>query len=146
MKRAIAIAYAFLSVLSLWCLLYAIPTYIQSIPEDGIEPGMLPRALCGLILILSVPMFFKTVLTPDAGEPSPLQWRQVISVVRNTAALVAVMPLLHYLGFIPGGIVAVLLLQLSVGQRNLVCLATVSVVMPVATYLLLWIVLRVPLP
>ncbi len=146
MKKTFIATYAVLVTMSLFFIFYAIPKYTRSIPADGVEPDLLPLALCWLLLFLSGLMLIKTLLNKDDGQPSPLQGGQLLTVGRNTVALMLVMPLMHYLGFILGGIISMIMLQLSVGQRNVISIGVVSITVPVGTYWIIWHILHVPLP
>ena len=56
------------------------------------------------------------------------------------------MPAMHYLGFIPAGVLFLLVIQLSCGQRHPVPLVLVAVLPVVLVYLLMRYVLSVPMP
>ena len=146
-KRDI-ISYGFVFLFSLAMLLYVIPTFSPEYPGYGVPATLVPNIACGSMLFLALTGLAKTFVKSrrdGAGETISFSIRWLHLAMLFLPCLL-LMPAMHHLGFIPSGIVFLLLLQWICGQRAWISLALVSVLPVVLVYVIMRYGLGVPMP
>lgn len=141
-----ATSYAFVALCSGALLLWIIPAFSPEYPGYGAPPTLVPNVAACLMLVLALLGLTQTALRykHDAGNTADgVRWRHLFTFFVPCGLM---MPAMHYLGFIPAGLLFMLVIQIACGQRRIVPLALVAALPVLAVYLLMRFVLGVPMP
>ncbi|MBU4344936.1 MAG: tripartite tricarboxylate transporter TctB family protein [Proteobacteria bacterium] len=119
-------------------LIWVIPTFTPPYPGYGVSSALLPNVAFGTILALSLLSLgynifshFKAKSTnPEAGQSGDIRPEDRVHL-RHLACFmipcILLMPAMKWMGFIPGGLLFMLLIQYLCGQRKPVTLVLVAV-------------------
>ena len=146
MRRAVFLTYLFFSALSLAGIFWLIPGNTPEYSGYGMPPGALPYTLCGVMLVFSIPILVRTLRRQDDGPPNPLPLKKWLHLGAFSTVMFATMPLMQWLGFLPGAMIILGILQALCGQRNLPRLVIVSVTVSVVLWACMRYMLNVPMP
>lgn len=142
---------------SLVFLLWLIPAYTPEYPGYGVRGSLVPNLVVGLILVLSVLSLVRNILAylsakPTSPEESQLGDNSQVDRVhlwhlaRFVIPGLLLMPAMQWVGFIPAGVVFMLVLQYFCGQRKPVQAVLVAVVPVCIIYVAMRYGLGVPMP
>ncbi len=156
MRKAVFYTYFSVFLFSILCMVWLIPAYCPPFSGFGMPPSALPYTLCVIMIIFSIPIMLRTYLgrksifrkdsVDEDKRPNPLTLPNWVHLVLFSAVFFATMPLMQLIGFIPGGIVVLVMLQLLCGNLNPVRIAMVSVCTTVIVWLCMTYILAVPMP
>ncbi|MDF1590707.1 MAG: tripartite tricarboxylate transporter TctB family protein [Desulfobacterales bacterium] len=124
---------------SLVFLLWVIPTFTPPYPGYGVSSALLPHVAFGSILALSLLSLglnffshFKSKPTKSkAGQSGDIPLAERVYLWRLVCFMIPcilLMPAMNWIGFIPAGLVFMLLIQYLCGQRRPVTMAIVAAV------------------
>ncbi len=151
------IIYGGIALFSLIFLLWVIPAYSPPYPGYGVSAALVPSVTVGIMLVLSLLSLGRNlwsgrveVAKIDEQRPSSDGYREdrvhLWHLARFMFPSALLMPAMNWLGFIPAGLVFMLLIQYLCGQRKPVA----AVVTAVASVFILYAVMRyglgVPMP
>jgi len=143
---------------SLVFLIWVIPTFTPPYPGYGVSSALLPNIAFGSILALSLMSLganafshFKVkAKSPEAGqsaEDTPSGDRvHLLHLASFMIPCILLMPVMKWLGFIPGGLLFMLLTQYLCGQRKPVTMVLVAVCTVGSIYAAMRYGLSVPMP
>lgn len=148
--------YGFIAVASVLFLAWIIPAQTPPYPGYGVPSDVMPNVAVGMMLALSLLGLLRNVLEYQrdkkkgqlASSPlvNPDNKVHLLNLVRFLVPCVLLMPAMRWLGFIPVGLVFMLLLQYYCGQRKPVTMALVAVCTIGAMYAIMRYGLSVPMP
>ena len=144
MKKVMLATYALMFVLSIALLAWIIPNNTED-SGWGLSPALLPNALAIVMLVTSAMLLWQTARSGNA-DPSPIKIRHLLRLGAYAVILFGTFPLMTVIGFLPGGILAMLGFQLLCGQRSIKWLIGLSVALPGVVWLLMLYVLQIPMP
>jgi len=131
-------------------LLWIIPTYTPTYPGYGVSAALLPNVVVSIILLLSLISlgvnFFSRQKTgqheeiPD--ENKVYLWHLLMFMI----PCILLFPAIKLIGFLPSGLMFMLLIQYLCGQRKPVTLILVSVCSVGFMYALMRYGLKIPMP
>jgi len=142
---------------SLVFLLWVIPTFTPPYPGYGVSSALLPDVAFGSILALSLLSLglnifshFKSKSTkPEAGQSGDVPsggrvhlWHLVCFMI----PCILLMPAMKWIGFIPGGLLFMLLIQYLCGQRRPVTMAIAAAGTVGFLYAVMRYGLSIPMP
>lgn len=118
-------------------LLWIIPAYTPPYPGYGVSAALLPNVMVGFILTLSVLALARNILSYFFAKPAgPTENRSghnnqadrvhLWHLARFMIPCVLLMPAMRWIGFIPAGVVFMLVIQYFCGQRKPVPAALVA--------------------
>lgn len=135
MRKVLMLSYAFLFLLSIALLFWLIPNFTPPSSGYGIPASALPNLLASVMLICSAFLLVQTAMGKgDCNGPNPLPLPIWVHMAKYFTVLFLAFPLMSYIGFIPGSIILLATLQYFAGQRNLMLIIVISVVVSVLTY------------
>ncbi len=137
-------AYAFLALFGLILLVWIIPANTEE-TGYGLSPALLPYALAFLILFTSLILLWQTWRTRNMGRSTILP-RHLIRLAAFSVIFFGAFPLMELVGFLPGAMITLLLLQLMCGQRKLPWLFGIAVGLSLAVWAAMVYVMQIPLP
>lgn len=144
MKKVMMATYALMLVLSIALLAWIIPNNTED-SGWGLSPALLPNGLALVMLVTSAMLLWETAHS-DNSAPSSIKARHLLRLAAYSVILFGTFPLMTVIGFLPGGILAMLGFQLLCGQRDIKWLAGLSIGLPGVVWLLMVYVLQVPMP
>lgn len=163
MRKRENLTYGGIALGSVVFLLWIIPAYTPPYPGYGVSAALLPNVAVGIILVLSVLALLRNVLShssakslnseesqfpeeDQSGDNSQEGRVHLWHLARFFIPCFLVLPAMKWVGFIPAGLVFVLVIQYLCGQRKLVP----TVLVPVGTVGIMYVALRyglsVPMP
>ncbi len=162
-KQRDNLIYGGIALGSLVFLLWVIPAYTPPYPGYGVSSALVPNVAMGIILLLSVVSLIKNfaahlkvkAITTQRAKHSQGDQAEVVDPEKRVHLLhlakfmipsVFLMPGIQLVGFIPAGIVFMLIIQLLCGQRKPLPLVLVSVITVVTLYAVMTYGLSVPMP
>lgn len=153
-RRRDNLIYSCIAVGSVVFLLWIIPAYTPPYPGYGVSASLLPNVVVGTILMLSVLALVRNLLAkptnPEksrSGDTSPVDNRvHLWHLARFMLPCVLLLPAMEWVGFIPAGLVFVLVLQYLCGQRKPVPAVLVAVGLVGIFYVAMRYGLGVPMP
>lgn len=136
------LVYGGIALGSVLFLVWLIPAFTPEYPGYGVPAELMPNVAVGAILALSVLSLVRNLLLhraekkrdPTIAEQIPEDDRvHLVHLVTFMVLCVLLMPAMQWIGFIPAGIVFMLIIQFLCGQRKPVAavvtaLATVGIV------------------
>jgi len=148
-----------ISLGSVFSLLWVIPTYTPPYPGYGVSSALLPNLVFGIILALSVLSLGSNIFShyraksSDSEKDLPIEeenrskdkvhlWHLASFII----PCILLMPAMQWMGFIPAGLLFMLLIQFLCGQRKLFTMGIVAVCTVGAMYLAMRYGLGVPMP
>jgi len=155
--------FIFIALGSVIFLKWVIPAYTPPYPGYGVKASLLPNIAVSIILIISIIVLITNLLTyilkkevpaedaeyPDENESGGSVQTGKINLLHLAKFLIPsalLMPAMQWMGFIPAGIIFMLVIQYFCGRREPVA----AVVVAVATVLLIYTAMRygfgVPMP
>ena len=144
------LAYSVVIVVSIVMLAWVIPTWSPEYPGYGVPATLVPDASCALMLLLAALGLSKevwTLLRDKTNNKKPqiagCQW---LHLIRSIVPGLLILPAAHVVGFIPAGIIFLLIIQFFCGQRKAVPMILVSLVPVLAIYAVARFGLNVPMP
>ncbi|RJQ59695.1 MAG: tripartite tricarboxylate transporter TctB family protein [Desulfobacteraceae bacterium] len=137
MTRKDNLIYGSIAFGSVVFLLWIIPAYTPPYPGYGVSASLLPNVTVGFILVLSVLALARNFLPYLLSKPvipaeSPSEHSSEANrvnlwhLVRFMLPCVLLMPAMTWIGFIPAGVVFMLVIQYLCGQRKPVTMAIVA--------------------
>ena len=120
------LAYSVVIVVSIVMLAWVIPTWSPEYPGYGVPATLVPDASCALMLLLAALGLSKEV------------WTLLRDKTNNKKP--------HVVGFIPAGIIFLLIIQFFCGQRKAAPMILVSLIPVLAIYAVARFGLNVPMP
>ncbi len=144
MKKCLLFIYLLTAAFGLSLLAWLIPANTE-VSGYGLSPALLPNIIAATMLVTSVILFCKTV-RGCTDAPSPVTSKQLLHLILFTCVFLGTFPLMGVIGFLPGGILSMALLQILCGQRDPVWLLSLSLALPGIFYLAIKTVIQVPLP
>jgi len=144
-----------ISLGSLFFLAWVIPNYTPAYPGYGVSAALLPNVAVGIILALSVLSLVRLLLDVRSQRVKGILQSEEIKEVDRVHLLhlasfmvpcILLMPAMKWIGFLPAGILFMLLIQFLCGQRKLVAAVLTSVGTVGIIYLAMVYGLGVPLP
>ena len=138
-------------------LLWIIPAYTPPYPGYGVSASLLPNVVVGIILALSVLSLARNMAAylsakskkPEESESGDTSQEGRVHL-RHLASFmipgVLLMPAMQWAGFIPAGLVFMLVIQYLCGQRKPVPAALTAVGMVGILYVAMRYGLGVPMP
>lgn len=145
MRKAILFTYLFFILLSIIGIFWIIPEYTPEFSGFGMPPAALPYILCVIIFLFSIPVLLRTFRTQN-DAPNPLSLRRWLHLLVFGAVLFCTMPVLHFIGFIPGATIILAILQILCGQRNILIMLGYSFGFACFLWACMTWVLHVPMP
>jgi len=122
----------------------------QSSPGDefGMPPALLPTVAMIIITVLAFVQFLKTLVArkreaDNSVDVSPRNW---LNLLIYAVLLFLSLGAMKFLGFIPGGIFAIVAFSLLMGNRNPFTIALMSIPPPLIVFLALRYGLKIPMP
>lgn len=155
MQKTLVAAYGFLLCFGVALLAWIIPAFTPPPSGYGISPAALPELLAATIVALTAWLLIGTLRASRRAGASggrarpdlaPLGARQLLHLAKFAVALFGAFPLMELVGFFPGSVVVLVLLQFLCGQRRLVPMLAVAAIMAGLVYAAVRYVLNVPLP
>ena len=140
---------------SLVFLVWVIPTFTPPYPGYGVSSALLPNVAFGLIFALAVLSLFYSLLayrsekTREPAVPEMLPENEKVHLFhlfRFMIPCVLLMPVMKWVGFIPGGLLFMFLIQYLCGQRKPVTMVIVAVCSVGGMYAAMRYGLGVPMP
>jgi len=142
---------------SLVFLIWVIPTFTPPYPGYGVSSALLPNVAFGIILALSLLSLgynifshFKAKSTnPEAGQSGNIRSEDRVHLWHLASFMIPcilLMPAMKSMGFIPAGLLFMLLMQYLCGQRKPVTMALVAVCTVGLIYAAMRYGLSVPMP
>jgi hypothetical protein len=144
---------------SLFFLLWVIPTFTPAYPGYGVSSALLPNAVVGIILALSVLQLVMGLVSQHKAKSSDADKDQLEDgeipsgdkiylwhFASFMIPCILLFPALKFLTFIPGAFLFLALIQYLCGQRNIRTLVIVSACTTAVIYLAMVYGLGVPLP
>ncbi len=144
MKKLLVMAYAFLALLGAVLLIWVIPANTED-SGYGLSPALLPNLLAGLILLTSLVLLGQTLRSGNCN-PSSINARHMLRLAAFCAIMFGAFPLMHAIGFFPGAVVTLVLLQLMCGQTSIPWLLGISLGLSGIVYLAMVYLFKVPMP
>lgn len=155
--------YGFLALGSIVFLLWVIPAYAPPYPGYGVSARLVPNVAVGIILLLSVLVLVRNLAVYLRAKSTESQEIQAVKEEKSEEQIQAdkvrllhlfrflipsalLMPAIQWLGFIPAGILFMLVIQYICGQRKPLPLVLVSVITVGVLYSLMTYLLSVPMP
>jgi hypothetical protein len=146
-----------IAVGSMFVLFWVIPTFTPPYPGYGVSSALLPNLAFGIILALSLLSLGLNISTqlrskspnPAEGQPEDIRPEDRVHLLHLAAFMVPcilLMPAMKYLGFIPGGLLFMLLIQYLCGQRKPLTMAIVAAGAVGIVYAAMRYGLSVPMP
>lgn len=142
---------------SLVFLLWVIPTFTPPYPGYGVSSALLPSLAFGLILVLAVLSLLynlfihlaaqkKGLDPPGAEEITENEQVHLLHLIKFMVPCVLLMPAMRWIGFIPGGLLFMFLIQYFCGQRKPTTMIIVAVCSVGGMYAAMRYGLGVPMP
>lgn len=144
MKKMLMVAYAVLALFGFVLLVWIIPANTED-AGYGLSPALLPNVLATLILLLSLILLWQTWRSCNIEAPTILP-RHMLRLAAFSVILFGAFPLMECIGFFPGAVVTLLLLQLMCGQKSIPWLVGVSLGLSGVVWAAMVYVMQVPLP
>ena len=146
-----------IALASLVILLWVIPTFTPPYPGYGVSSALLPNLAFGIILVLSLLSLGHGIITrfkakttnPHRDSPGEIHPKDRVHLGHLVSFMIPcflLMPAMKWMGFIPGGLLFMLIIQYICGQRKPVTLIIVAVCSVGAVYAAMRYGLRVPMP
>lgn len=145
MKKAEMIFYLFWLFFAILGIFVLIPQYVPEYSDGGISPRTLPYIWSSVILFCAIIVVLRLYKQTDQ-RINPLPLKKWLHLFSYGIVMFLAFPLMKLISFIPASIIALGILQLFAGQRNILILLLVSVVTTGCVYVLMRFVLSVPLP
>ncbi len=133
-----------MAVLGIVLLAWIIPANTEE-SGYGLSPDLLPNLLATVLLVTALFLLGNTVRN-CTDEASPITSRHLIRLAAFTVIFLGTFPLMSVIGFLPGGAVSMLLIQLMCGQKDPRWLIGLSLALPGIFYAAMKTFLQVPLP
>lgn len=136
------------AVLFAYLLLVVIPNQIRtpaSIANIVMSPAFWPAAIAVLAIVLGLALAAKAFITgsaDDDGESSPTTWRSLASI----GIMIGYYLLLEPLGIVLASVIAMPALSALFGERRVVMLAPIALLLPVGLYFFFTEVAHIPMP
>jgi hypothetical protein len=147
------LVYIFIALGSVLFLLWLIPEYTPAYPGYGVPGSLVPNVVVGTILVLSVLGLIlnlikkPTIIDGSQSDQVPQQDKvHLLHLVRFMLPCILLMPAMQWIGFIPAGILFLIIIQLLCGQRKPVKTALVAIIPVFILYLAMRYGLSVPMP
>jgi len=150
------LAYALIVLASIVFLLWVIPANTPPYPGYGVPTSLVPNVAVGIILVLAAMGLLRNIFAAKALHKSgtkvegrvckPADKIHWLHLLRFMVPCALLMPAMVYGGFIPAGVVFMLVLQYFCGQRKPVLMALVGVIPVFVVYAAMRWVLGVPMP
>lgn len=142
---------------SVFFLAWVIPTFTPPYPGYGVSSALLPNVAFGSILVLSLLSLgynifshFKAKLTnPEAGQSEDIRSEDRVYLWHLASFMIPcilLMPTMKWMGFIPSGLLFMLLMQYLCGQRKPVTAVLVAICSVGLMYAAMRYGLSVPMP
>jgi hypothetical protein len=142
---------------SLVFLIWIIPTFTPPYPGYGVSSALLPNMAFGIILALSLLSLGHNIFShyrakstnSEEGQPGDIRPEDRVHLWHLTCFMipcVLLMPAMQWVGFIPGGLLFMLLIQYLCGQRKPVALVLVAVLTVGLMYAAMRYGLGIPMP
>lgn len=145
---------------SLVFLIWVIPTFTPPYPGYGVSSALLPDVVMSIILVLSLLSLVRNLLEyrkEKRDEPATLEENRpgdipeedrvhLWHLARFMIPCILLMPAMRWMGFIPGGLLFMLLIQYLCGQRKPFTMALVAVGTVGLVYAAMRYGLKVPMP
>lgn len=162
-KQRDNLIYGGIALGSLVFLLWVIPAHTPPYPGYGVSAAVVPNVAMGMILLLSVVALIKNyvahlkakAITTQEAKHSQVDQAEVVDPDKRVNLLhlakfiipsALLMPAIQLIGFIPAGILFMLVIQFLCGQRKPVTLLLVSVITVGTLYSIMTYGLSVPMP
>lgn len=151
------IASAGVALGSLLFLLWLIPAYSPPYPGYGVSASLVPNVTVGIMLALSLLSLLQNLLSHlraksrGAGENAPDKVKpeervHLWHLARFMLPSVLLLPAMNWIGFIPAGLLFMLLIQYLCGQRKPLPAALTAAGTVGALYVVMRYGLGVPMP
>lgn len=149
------LVYGTIVLASLAFLLWVIPTYTPEYPGYGVPASMVPNVTVGGILVFSVLAlahnFISHARARRLGSQTVKLEGQVdrvhlLHLLKFMLPCILLMPAMKWLGFVPGAILFMVVIQLLCNQRKPVTLILVALVPVGIIYAAMRFLLGVPMP
>jgi len=142
---------------SLVFLLWIIPNFTPPYPGYGVSSALLPNVAFGIILVLSVVPLGNSLWSQYKAKLTSREEDQAEEISQNDRVhlwhlasfmipCLLLMPVMKWVGFIPGGLLFMILLQYLCGQRKPVTMVIVAVCTVGSIYAAMRWGLGVPMP
>lgn len=142
---------------SLFFLFWVIPTFTPPYPGYGVSSALLPNVAFGIILALSLLSLGHSLLihlrtkstNPEADQSDKIPSRDRVHLLHLAFFMVPcflLMPVMKWVGFIPGGLLFMFVIQYLCGQRKPVTMVIVAVCSVGGIYAAMRYGLGVPMP
>ena len=148
-----------ISVGSVFFLIWVIPNYTPPYPGYGVSSALLPNLVFSIILALSVLSLGSNIFfhyrpklsdskknLPVEEETPPEDKVHLLHLASFMFPCILLMPAMQLIGFIPAGLLFMLLIQFLCGQRKLFTMGIVAVCTVGAMYLAMRYGLGIPMP
>jgi len=150
------LVYGFIVLVCLAFLGWVIPTYTPAYPGYGVPTSLLPNVSVGIILALALLGLVRNALAhwalkkaKTAEAPAIIgEFDRVhlLHLGRFFIPCVLLMPAMKWIGFIPAGLVFMLLIQYLCGQRKPIPMVLVAVISVGILYVAMRFGLGAPMP
>jgi len=149
--------FGFIALGSVAFLLWIIPAYSPPYPGYGVSASLLPNVTIGTMLVLSVLALMRNILSyllvkskkpegSQSGNTSQVDKVYLWHLARFMIPCILLMPAMQWVGFIPAGLVFMLVIQYFCGQRKPVSAVLVAVGLVGFLYAVMRYGLGVPMP
>lgn len=144
------VSYGVIIVFCAAMLAWGIPTYSPEYPGYGMPASTVPSIAVGLMLLLSLTGLVRTLSTFRRERQDKKEERRVVIhwlyLVCFLLPCFLLMPAMHLAGFVPAGMLFMLIIQLFCGQRRIAPLVLVTALPVLIVYVLMRYGLGVPMP
>lgn len=149
-----------IALVSMFFLIWIIPAYTPPYPGYGISSALLPYVVISIILVLSVLSLVQNLLTyrKENLKKSATIEESLSGGIRQEDRVhlwhlacfmipcFLLMPFMKWLGFIPGGLLFMMLMQYLCGQRKPVTMVIVAICAVGFSYAAMRYGLGIPMP
>ena len=146
-----------IALISLFFLFWVIPTFTPPYPGYGVSSALLPQVAFGSILVLSLLSLGYNIFyhyknrstNPDAVKSERVAPGDQVHLLHLAGFMIPcalLMPAMQWMGFIPGGLLFMFIIQYLCGQRKPVAMILVSVCTVGGMYAAMRYGLSIPMP
>lgn len=148
-----------IALASIFILAWVIPTFTPPYPGYGVSSALLPNVVFGIILALSILALLTNVTAdymlkkegankklPEDREIPPEERVHLWHLISFMIPCILVFPAMQWIGFIPAGLVFMVLMQFFCGQRKPLTTIIVAVAVVGLMYAAMRYGLGIPMP
>lgn len=147
MKKGALVSSIFLITVGLLFIFVIIPRQSSPGEEYGMPPALLPTAAMLVITVLAFAQAVRSILSKEeTGDRNGMTPRNWLNLFMYSLLLSLSLLIVKVFGFIAGGIFAIAIFTLLMGERNPFTVALISIPPPLIVFLALRYGLKIPVP